>query len=95
MVSRAGGRLPESCAANRTTDEGRSVSPRLIELKRIKLAPIELVEAVTDVLKQQPQLLLVIFADHSPGSPAPGFLAIDIPDTCAVRHARNPPPRAD
>ena len=68
---------------------------QLIELKWIKLAPIELAEAVTDVLEQQPQLLLVIFADHLAGSPAPGFLAFDIPDTCAVRHARNLPRRAD
>jgi hypothetical protein len=68
---------------------------QLIELKWIKLAPIELVEAVTDVLERQPQLLLVIFAEHLPGSPATGFLAIDIPDTCTVRHARNLPRRAD
>jgi hypothetical protein len=64
---------------------------QLVELKWIELARVELVEPVTDMLEEQPQLLLVLFADHLPGGPAPGFLAFDVPDTSAGHHARNLP----
>lgn len=59
-----------------------------VKVERVDLARVELLEALTNALGEDPELLLVIAADHLPRRPASRFVSFDIPDTSGVVHER-------
>ncbi len=59
---------------------------QLVELKRVDLATIELLEPLPHMIKQQSQLFVVIPADQLPRGPPPSLLTIDLPDPDRIAH---------
>jgi len=62
----------------------------IVEVERVDLARIELLEAVADTLEQQAHSVLVILADHHPGCPAPGFVVLDVAKPNRFSHGARP-----